>query len=137
MRKYHFRLETLKRFYQTERDEQQIRLAEACRSKEILQQQQAELSHQKNQLHQQHKFAIQGLQVALKQLSAVTRYKPVLRVQEKTLREQQALAAKEIEQCRENLATANRHVRTLELLDDRRRTAVSYTHLTLPTTPYV
>ena len=122
MRKYHFRLETLKRFYQTERDEQQIRLAEACRAKEILQQQQAELSHQKNQLHQQHKFAIQGLQVDLKQLSAVTRYKPVLRVQEKTLREQQALAAKEIEQCREHLATANRHVRTLELLDDRRRT---------------
>ena len=44
MRKYHFRLETLKRFYQTERDQQQIRLAEACRAKEILQQQQAELN---------------------------------------------------------------------------------------------
>ena len=122
MGKYHFRLETIKRFCRTERDQQQMRLAEACRANEILQQQQAELSHQKNQLHQQHKVAIQGLQVDLEQLSAVTRYEPVLRVQEKTLREQQALAAQEIEQCRENLVTANRHVRTLELLDNRRRT---------------
>jgi flagellar export protein FliJ len=120
MRKYYFRLETLKRVRKTERDQQRIRLAEACQANEILQQQQAELSHQKNQLHQQQKAAIQGPQVDIENLSAVTRYEPVLRAQENALREQQVLAAEETERCRENLVTANRHVRTLELLDTRR-----------------
>ena len=121
MGKYRFRLETLKRGRKTERDQQRIRLAEACRANEILQQQRAELSRQRNQLHQQQRTAIQGPQVDVDQLSAIMRYEPVLRVQEETLREQQAVATEETERRREDLVEANRHVRTLELLDTHRR----------------
>ncbi len=121
MSKYRFRLETLKRCRKTKRDQQRIRLTEACRANEILQQQRAELSHQRNQLHQQQRAAIQGPQVDVDKLSTIMRYEPVLRAQEKTLREQQAVVAEETERHREELVEANRHFRTLELLDIRRR----------------
>ena len=121
MGKYRFRLETLKRDRKTERDQQRICLTEARRAHEILQQQRAELSHQRNQLHQQQRAAIQGPQVDVDQLSAIMRYEPVLRAQEKTLQEQQAVIAEETDRRSEDLVEANRHVRTLELLDTRRR----------------
>lgn len=121
MGKYRFRLETLKRGRKTERDQQRIRLAEACQANEILQQQRAELSRQRNQLHQQQRAAIQEPQVDVDQLSVIMQYEPVLRAQEETLREQQAVTAEETERRREDLVEANRQVRTLELLDTHRR----------------
>ena len=98
-----------------------MRLAESCQTNDNLQQQQVELLHQRNQLHQQQKAAIQGPQVDIDKLSAVARYDNFLRAEENAMREKQVLIAKEIEQRREGLVEANRHTRTLELLETRRR----------------
>ena len=122
MGKYHFRLEILKRVRETERDEQQMRLAESCQTNNTLQQQRVELSRQRNQLHQQQKAAIQGPQVDIDKLAAVIRYDTFLRAEENSMGEKQALVAKETEHRREDLVEANRHMRTLQLLETRRRT---------------
>jgi flagellar export protein FliJ len=121
MSQYQFRLKSLQRFREVERDRHRARLADAYRAQDVLLQQREELSGQLESLRSQQRSATKGKYADLDTLQVANRYEPVLRAQAQVLAEQHQMLAAEVERRREALTEANRDVRALELLDERRR----------------
>lgn len=121
MAKYQFRLETLQKVREAERDNQRTRLAAAYQADEVLQEQREKLQAQFDQLHQLRRRATDGSELDIAALQAAARYEPVLKSQEQVLIQQRQLLDQEIERRRQELINANRGVRVLEMLDQRRR----------------
>lgn len=121
MAKYRFRLETLQKLRTAERDRQRARLAEAYRAEDILDGRQAELESQFAALRKWQWAAAAGTHFDVAALQAAARFEPVLKSQRQLLHQQRQLLAAEIERRRQALVEADRGVRALELLDQRRR----------------
>jgi flagellar export protein FliJ len=121
MAKYRFRLESIQKIRELERDQHRARLADAFRAEDVLNEQDAELDDQLSQLAQWKRSAVEGTTYDINVLQAAARYEPVLKSQQQLLATQRQLLDQEIERRRQAVVESDRGVRALELLDGRRR----------------
>jgi flagellar protein FliJ len=119
MPRFHFRLKTLLKLRENDRDGRRLELAEALRAEDILQEQLRILRAEAAWLMNHCRKAAGPGRVDVDRLLTAGRYELTLRSQERQLLEQQERLAEEIERRRAALATANREVKILEKLRDR------------------
>jgi flagellar protein FliJ len=119
MPNFHFRLATLLRLRETERDERRLELAEVQREDDILLGQ-LNLLHEEWDLLKKHcrKAAGPG-PLDVERLREGRRYELALRAEEQRLTAERARLAEEIERRRAALAAADQEVKTLEKLRER------------------
>lgn len=116
MSKFRFRLATLLRLRETARDECRSQLAEALRAADVVERRLAEVAEELALLSQHVRQALAPGAVPVDRLLDAQRYEVLLRLQQKTMRDEQTAIEREIERRRELLAAADREVRTLERL---------------------
>lgn len=121
MTKFRFRLQTLVKLREAERERRQQQLAEALRAEQILrgqieqvQQELAEIQHQTRQL-------TGPGQVNVDSVLQTNRYELQLRAQLTLLRRQLSQLADEVQRRRAALLESDRQVRVLEKLRERKR----------------
>jgi flagellar protein FliJ len=122
MSKYRFRLETLEKLRIAERDERRAALADGYRAEQILAERRAALANEAAALRRAQRAALASPYMDINQLVEAQRYDTVLHAQDNLLREQGHRLAVEIERRRLAVVEADRAVRALEKLDQRRRT---------------
>jgi flagellar FliJ protein len=121
MARFRFRLETLRRLREMNRDELRVRLAEAYQAEQILVGQRATLVGEiATMAEAQRKLTSDGA-VDVTRLLESQRYQLLLEAQGRTLAEQAARLAEEVEVRRQAVVEADRQVRVLDKLHDRRR----------------
>ncbi len=121
MARFRFRLQTLRRLREIHRDEQRGRLATAYEAERILAEQRDALAAEGVALtHAQRQLMQQGA-LDVNQLLAAQRYQLALEAQSRTLAEQAAKLAEEVERRRLALVEADREVRVLDKLEERQR----------------
>jgi flagellar export protein FliJ len=128
MARYRFRLQTLRRLREIARDELRVRLAEAYQAERILADQQSALEAERGELAELQRRMVAGGTVDVNRLLGAQRYQLLLEAQSRTLAEQAARLAEEVERRREALVAGDREVRVLDKLRERgerqhRRTA--------------
>jgi flagellar export protein FliJ len=121
MHKYRFRLETVKKLRVAHRDQQLAALADGYRAEQILAEQQAALADEAAGLRDLQRSALESPYTNVNQLVDAQRYDSLLQAQEKLFAEQSARLAVEVERRRLAAVEADRGVRVLEKLDERRR----------------
>jgi flagellar FliJ protein len=121
MNKYRFRLETVKKLRVAHRDQQLAALADGYRAERILAERQAGLADEAAQLRDLQRTALALPYANVNQLVDAQRYESLLQAQVKLLAEQSARLAVEVERRRLVAVEADRDVRVLEKLDERRR----------------
>jgi flagellar export protein FliJ len=121
MRKYQFRLETLRRLRIAHRDQQRSALADAYRAEQILAGRRADLMAEQADLLAVQRAAIESRHLNVNQLVEAQRYQTVLAARDQQLTEQEGQLAEEIERRRLVLVEADRAIRVLDLLDERHR----------------
>jgi flagellar export protein FliJ len=114
MKRFVFRLATLLRIREAERDERRAQLADAFRVEAELQKQMTELEGELAAARRAHTADV-GL-VDVDRMLAAQRYGLVLEMDRRRLAEQQATVAQEVETRRAALVEADREVRVLERL---------------------
>lgn len=119
MSAYRFRLATVLRLRQSERDQRRGELAEAYRVADLLARQADQLARELDGLRRQQRCAVGPGAINVDLLVDSQRYEVALRFRQGQLKRQQASVAEEIERRRAALVEADRQVRTLELLRDR------------------
>ena len=120
MPKTKFRLDTLLRLRENHRDELRSRLAEAIHAASLLAGQQQLVQEEFSQLQTCQRMALKGETANINRLVDVQRYLLTLRAQEGTMQKQSALLEAEIERRRLAVVEADRQVRVLEKLRDRK-----------------
>jgi flagellar FliJ protein len=121
MPRFRFRLETLRRLREMNRDELRVRLAEAYQAEQILAQQREALAGEATTLvATRRQLAAEGA-VDVTRLIESQRYQLLLEAQARTLAEQAARLAQELEVRRQAVVEADRQVRVLDKLRERRR----------------
>ncbi|MBN2579312.1 MAG: flagellar export protein FliJ [Pirellulales bacterium] len=118
MPKFHFRLATLLKLRQAERDQRRRELSEALRADDVLQEQLRVVHAEEQWLKNQCRKAAGPGAVDVDCLLEAQRYEWTLRIQERRLTEQKAQLAEEIERRRAALVAADREVKILEKLRD-------------------
>jgi flagellar FliJ protein len=121
MAKSKFRLEKLQKVREARRDEQRASLAEAFRAEQVLSSEQKQLSDEEVELRQLQRAASSGRYLDVNRLVEAQRYELLLKARSAQLAKQAMLLAAETERRRQLLIEADRDVRVLELLDERRR----------------
>jgi flagellar FliJ protein len=121
MSKYNFRLATLQKVRTARRDRERAALAEAFRAEQVLAEHQALLNAEQRELRDLQRSATAPGLFDVNRLLEAQRYELVLRARETQLIQQQAALAVETERRRHVLVEADRDVRVLELLDERKR----------------
>jgi flagellar export protein FliJ len=121
MPKYQFRLETLHKLRVARRDQERASLADAFRAEQILAEHHAAVAAEKVELRKLRHSATAGRYVDVNRLLEAQRYDLVLKTREAELTRQAELLAIETERRRQAVVEADREVRVLELLDERRR----------------
>jgi len=121
MNKYRFRLETVKKLRVVHRDQQLAALADGYRAEQILAERQAALADEAAGIRELQRSALASPYTNVNQLVDAQRYDSLLQAQEKHFAEQSARLAIEVERRRLAAVEADRGVRVLEKLDDRRR----------------
>lgn len=121
MNKYRFRLETVKKLRVAHRDQQLAALADGYRAEQILAERQEALAGEAVELRDLQRSALASPYTNVNQLVDAQRYESMLQAQEKHLAEQSARLAVEVERRRLIAVEADRGVRVLEKLDERRR----------------
>ena len=116
---YRFRLATVLRLRQSERDQRRGELAEAYRVADLLARQADQLARELDGLRRQQRCAVGPGTINVDLLVDSQRYEVALRFRQNQLERQRASVAEEIERRRAALVEADRQVRTLELLRDR------------------
>jgi len=119
MAKFQFRLQTLLRLREADRQRRRGELAQAYRAEEILRQQRDFLAAEETEMRKRIQVASRPGPVQVDQLLDTHRYAIVLQARAKALEEQQARLLREIERRRQVLVEADREVRVLEKLRDR------------------
>ena len=121
MARFNFRLQTLRRLREIHRDEQRGRLATAYEAERILEGQResvvvetAALVDSQRQLMQQGSLDVNGLLTS-------HRYRMELEAQLRALAAQAANLAEEVERRRQTLVEADREVRVLDKLEERKQ----------------
>lgn len=120
MTRFRFRLETVLRLKLAERDRRRGELAEAYRVADLLNRQAEQLSGELESLRRQQRCAVGPGTINVDLLVDAQRYEVALRARQGHIRRQQAAVEEEIERRRLALVEADRQVRTLELLRERR-----------------
>jgi flagellar FliJ protein len=121
MPRFRFRLQTLQRLRETTRDDLRARLAEAYQAERILAEQRAAVAAETAALTEaQRRLMIDGA-LDVTRLLESQRYQRLLEAQGRTLAEQTAKLAHEIESRRQAVVEADRQVRVLNKLHERRR----------------
>jgi len=121
MAKYRFRLETLRKVREANRNLARAALGEAFRAAEVLTAKRAELTAEQAELRDVQRSAAAGRYLDVNRLLEAQRYELLLKAHGEELAKQTALLSAEIERRRQNLVEADRDVRVLELLDERHR----------------
>jgi flagellar protein FliJ len=121
MKSYRFRLETLRRLRSAQRDQHRVALADAYRAEQILAERRAEVTAEQAELHQLKQAAVSARYLDVNQLLEVQRYESVLKAREDQLKAQAKRLAIETERRRLAVVEADRAVRVLDLLDERKR----------------
>lgn len=116
---FRFRLSTVLRLRQSERDQRRGELAEAYRVADLLARQAEQLAREIDGLRRRQRCAVGPGTINVDLLVDTQRYEVALRFRQGQLQRQQASVAEEIERRRLALVEADRQVRTLELLRDR------------------
>ena len=121
MPRFRFRLETLRRLREMNRDELRVRLAEAYQAEQILAQQREALAGEAAALvATRRQLAAEGA-VDVTRIIESQRYQLMLEAQARTLAEQAARLAEEVEVRRQSVVESDRQVRVLDKLRERRR----------------
>jgi flagellar export protein FliJ len=121
MTKYRFRLETLHNLRVAQRDQQRAALADGYRAEQILVEQRAALASEVAELLSAQRTAMSTPYMDINQLVEAQRYEMVLKAQDSKLADQASRLAIEIEHRRLAVVEADRAVRVLDKLDERRR----------------
>jgi flagellar export protein FliJ len=121
MSKYRFRLETLEKLRNAQRDQHRAALADAYRAEQILADQRTALADEAAALRESQRAALTAPFLDVNQLVEAQRYEMVLHAQQQQLKDQASRLAVEVERRRLVVVEADRAVRVLEKLDERRR----------------
>ncbi len=120
MARFRFRLETLHRLREMNRDELRVRLAEAMQAEQILTDQRATVAAEAARLNVSRRGLLATGSLDVTQLLESQRYQLLLEAQSRTLAEQSAKLAEEVEVRRQAVVEADRQVRVLDKLRERR-----------------
>ncbi|HYO24513.1 MAG TPA: flagellar export protein FliJ [Lacipirellulaceae bacterium] len=120
MARFRFRLETLRRLREVTRDELRVRLAEAFQAEQILAEQRRMLAVEAAALGDMRREMMAGGAVQVTRLLESQRYQLMLEAQQRTLAEQAARLAEEVDVRRQAVVEADRQVRVLDKLRERR-----------------
>jgi flagellar export protein FliJ len=121
MARYKFRLETLRKVRVAARNQRRAALAEAFRAADVLAAQRLELAAEEGELRDVQRSAAAGRYLDVNRLLEAQRYELLLKSRSEELSKQSVLLAAETERRRQTLVEADRDVRVLELLDERKR----------------
>ena len=119
MAKFKFRLATLLRLREADRDERRTEMAQAYRADEIIERQQEALEKALTDSTAKCRDATRPGQIDIDHLLETQRFEVLLRAQREQLRKQRGVVAAEIERRRGKLVHANREVRVLEKLREK------------------
>ncbi|MEX0819276.1 MAG: flagellar export protein FliJ [Pirellulaceae bacterium] len=121
MSKFHFRLESLMKLREADRQQRRIELAEAFHAETLLRQQATQLQQDIQGVEIQSRAISSPGRIQVDQVLDTHRYKLMLKSQVMILGQKEAQLQAEIEKRRAALAAADRDVRVLEKLRDRKR----------------
>lgn len=121
MSKFHFRLESLMKLREADRQQRRIELAEAFHAETLLRQQATQLQQDIQTIEMQSRAISSPGRIQVDQVLDTHRYKLMLKSQVMILSQKEAQLQAEIEKRRAALAGADRDVRVLEKLRDRKR----------------
>ena len=119
MAKFKFRLQTLLRLREADRDQRRGELAEAYQADEIMENQQKEIEANLAELAVKCRKASGPGIVDVDRLVDAQRFEILLRAQHQHIIQQRRMVAAEIERRRQNLVEANREVHVLDNLKQR------------------
>jgi flagellar protein FliJ len=119
MPRFAFRLATLLRLRENDRDQRRAELAQAYHADDILRQQHEELERERIALLTASRDAARPGPVDVDRLIQTQRYELLLRTHQQQLGSQREAVAAEIDRRRETLVRANREVRILENLREK------------------
>lgn len=120
MAKFRFRLATLQKLREIHRDELRSKLAEAVQAQQILEEQFAQVVTEIANLESMRRKAVTNSTINVDSLLEAQRYQGVLTMQQAKMREQMRLLAAEVERRREAVVEADRQVKVLEKLRERK-----------------
>jgi flagellar FliJ protein len=121
MARFNFRLQTLRRLREIHRDEQRGRLATAFEAERILAEQRNAVTAETAALVESQRTLMRQGALDVNQLLTAQRYQMALEAQSRTLADQAARLAEEVERRRQSLVEADREVRVLDKLEERKR----------------
>jgi flagellar export protein FliJ len=121
MARFRFRLETLRRLRERNRDELRVRLADAYQAEQILAEQRAALAAESAALAETRRRLTAAGAVNVTRLIETQRYQLLLEAQARAQAEQAARLAEEVDVRRQAAIEADCQVRVLDKLYDRRR----------------
>ena len=121
MKKYRFRLATLRKLRELRRDELRSKLAEAHHAIGLLEDQLTQVQEELVDLLATQRSAVDKTAIDINGLLAAERYQSVLRMQQSTMQEQAKLLNTELEKRRQAVVEADVQVRVLDKLEDRQR----------------
>jgi len=121
MARFNFRLQTLRRLREIHRDEQRGRLATAFEAERILAEQRNAVSAETTALVESQRALMQQGSLDVNQLLTAQRYQMALEAQIRALADQAARLAEEVERRRQSLVEADREMRVLDKLEERKR----------------
>lgn len=120
MAKFEFRLQSVLSLAISQLNERRRELADAQEAAQVLADRRDELAAEHHDVRNTRTKASIGENVRVERLLDASRYELVLIAQLSGLAKQQAEVEKELEQRRQRLVEADRHVRTLEKIRDRK-----------------
>jgi flagellar FliJ protein len=120
MTRFRFRLETLRRLREMNRDELRGRLAEAFRAEQILREQQATVAAEAASLAETRRKQVAAGEFDVTRMLEAQRYQLLLEAQQRSLSDQAIKLAGEVEIRRQAVVEADREVRVLDKLRERR-----------------
>ena len=121
MAKYRFRLETLEKLRSAERDERRVALADGYRAEQILNEQRQAVADESAALREAQRHLLASPYLDVNQVMESQQYDTILHAQAKVLGDQAHRLAVEVERRRLAVVEADRAVRVLDKLDERRR----------------
>lgn len=119
MAKFRFRLATLLKLREIQRDELRSKLAEAVQAQQILEEQIAQVTAEIQEMQLLRRAGVSSQRPDVEQLLEAQRYHGLLVGQLTTMQEQNRLIAAEVERRRGVVVEADRQVKVLEKLSER------------------
>ena len=121
MAKFRFRLESLRKLRISHRDELRAKLAEAYQAVQVLEEQRQVVTREITELQESQRKAALRQTTEVNRLLEAQRYQSVLKSQLDTMRQQTQQLETEIEKRRQLVVDADREVRVLDKLEERKR----------------